>query len=96
MLILGLNINLATSEIGRWMHASPAAARVMWLVSPVFAVLGLTLAYIIIAPLLERIWPHRFRMDRLEEAGPVAVGSGRAAWDAAVAHDAASENAVPR
>ncbi len=83
VLILSLNLNLATGEIGRWMNSSPAAGRLIWIVGPVIAVLALTLAYIVFSPLLERIWPERFRMDRLDEAGPVAAGSGRLAADMA-------------
>ena len=79
-LILALNLNLAIGQLGTWARSGPAAARMLLLLSPVVGVLALTLAYIVLAPLLERLWPVLARAARLEQAGPVAAGSGRGRW----------------
>jgi manganese transport protein len=76
VLILGLNMNLVVQQVGDWFRA--AGGNAIWLAAallPIAIVLGGTLAYITLAPLVQRLWPRLAPM-LAPERGPVTIGSG--------------------
>ena len=96
-LILGLNIMLVAQQLSSWSSDLGKGAPLMWVgLSPVLAVLGGTLAYILLAPFLGRRRPVADALAPSLAAGPVSAGSGRGVWTfGARARSTTPSNATP-
>ena len=80
-LILGLNIMLVAQQLAAWTGELGKGAPLMWVgLSPVLAVLGGTLAYILLAPFVGRRREPGAAASPSLAAGPVSAGSGRGVW----------------
>ena len=80
-LILGLNLLLVGQQLTAWSTEMGKGAPLLWVaVGPVLAVLGGTLAYLLIAPFVRSRPAVASPVVPALESGPVSAGSGRGVW----------------
>ena len=85
-LILGLNLMLVTQQLGAWSEQLGPRAPLLWVgLGPVLAVLGGTVAYLILSPLFGRRATVVPLPAPAPAPGPVTAGSGRGVWAAITA-----------